>query len=76
MTEPLTEEPRRIGARVRDVDGHIWRRGRSRWSCEAEVGARYHDHRGRWRVVERTGRLPWYALLRMYGPLTLVDEEG
>lgn len=70
----LTEEPRRMGARVRDVDGHTWKHGRTRWSCEAEVGARYRDRQGRWQTVERVARLPWYALLRSYGPLTLVDD--
>ena len=66
MTEPLTEEPGRRGARVRDRDGDIWKRGNTRWTCEARVdGAR----------VTRVGRLPWYALVSQYGPLTLVEED-
>jgi hypothetical protein len=56
----ITDEPRTRGARIRDRDGDTWRRGNTRWSCEAPVdGVR----------VQRVGRLPWHALVRMYGPL-------
>jgi len=62
----ITEEPRKRGTRVRDREGDVWRRGNTRWSCEAPVdGVR----------VLRAGRLPWYALVSQYGPLTLVEES-
>lgn len=71
------EEPRRRGARVTDADGHIWRRGTTRWSCEAEIGTSYFSKRKRRMVVvESVGRLPWYALQDQYGPLTLVDDAA
>ena len=66
MTEPLTEEPTRRGTRVRDKDGDVWRRGNTRWNCETSPGTRRH--------VTSVGRLPWYALVSMYGPVTLVEE--
>jgi len=54
------DEPTQRGARVRDRDGDVWRRGTTRWTCEAPVdGVR----------IERVGRLRWYALESMYGPL-------
>lgn len=57
------EQPMKMGSLVRDKDGDLWRRGRTRWSCEAPVdGVR----------VTRVGRLPWSALHSMYGPLTVV----
>jgi hypothetical protein len=62
----LREEPKRRGTRVRDKDGDTWKRGNTRWTCEAPVDGR--------RIVA-VGRLPWYALVSNYGPLTLVTEE-
>jgi hypothetical protein len=53
-----------MGARVLDRDGDTWRRGRTRWSCEAPVDGRR---------VTAVGRLPWSALLAQYGPLTVLD---
>lgn len=59
------EEPKKRDSLVRDKDGDLWRRGNTRWTCQAEVdGSR----------VTRVGRLPWYALQSMYGPLELVRE--
>lgn len=58
------DEPKQMGARVRDRDGDTWRRGCTRWTCEAPVDG----HR-----VLRVGRLPWHALVRMDGPLTPTD---
>lgn len=60
---PLTEPPR-MGAIVRDRDGDTWRRGRTRWSCEAPVDGQR---------IGQVGRLRWDALVSMYGPLTVVD---
>lgn len=58
-------EPKKQGSQVRDRDGDLWLRGRTRWSCLARVdGVR----------VTRAGRLPWYALLDQYGPVTVVRE--
>ena len=63
---PLPEkppEPPKMGALVRDNDGHVWKRGRTRWTCLTPVdGVR----------VTQVGRLPWYALVARYGPLTEV----
>ena len=61
------EQPKpRMGDRVRDKDGDVWRFGRTRWSCEAPVdGVR----------VTRVGRLPTSALESMYGPLAPVTAE-
>ena len=60
------DEPKRRGAKVRDREGDVWKRGNTRWSCETPVdGIR----------VTRVGRLPWYALARQYGPLTLIEED-
>lgn len=56
-----------MGALVRDREGDLWRRGRTRWSCLAPVdGTR----------VRRVGRLPWFALVHQYGPVEVVDQEG
>lgn len=64
MTEPITDEPKRRYALVRDKDGDVWRRGNTRWTCTAPVdGIR----------VRRVGRLHWDTLQRMYGPLTPVS---
>jgi hypothetical protein len=60
----VTEEPKWRGTRIRDRDGDTWRRGTTRWNCEARVDG---DR------VRRVGRLPWHALVSMYGPLT---QEG
>lgn len=61
--DALTEEPKRMYSLVRDRDGDLWQRGRTRWSCLAPIdGVR----------VARVGRLPWYALRSQYGPLTLI----
>jgi hypothetical protein len=63
---PETVEPRRMGAEVRDREGDLWRRGRTRWSCLAPVdGVR----------IERVARLPWYALVDQYGPVTEVEDN-
>lgn len=67
MSAPVTAtipEPPRMGARVRDRDGDTWRKGRTRWSCEAPVDGR------RVRVV---ARLPWSQLVSQYGPVAVVD---
>ena len=67
VAEHLTAEPTKRGTVVRDREGDTWRRGTTRWNCEAPVdGAR----------VQRAGRLPWYALVDQYGPLTLVSEPA
>lgn len=59
----VLDEPMKMGSLVRDKDGDLWQRGRTRWSCLAPVdGVR----------VLRAGRLPWYELARQYGPLELV----
>ncbi len=64
--ESTPAEPQRRGAVVVDRDGDRWRRGNTRWNCLAPVdGVR----------VLRVGRLPWSALVRMYGPLT-VEYDG
>lgn len=60
-----TEEPRRRYARVADADGHQWERGNTRWTCLAPINGR---------DVTAIGRLPWTDLVRMYGPLTVLDE--
>lgn len=59
------EEPRRMYSLVRDREGDLWERGRTRWTCKAPIDGRR---------VTRVGRLPWYALVYQYGPLTLVRE--
>lgn len=65
MSEALDEEPQKMYSLVRDKDGDIWQRGRTRWTCQTPVGSR---------GVTNVGRLPWYALVRQYGPLILVRE--
>jgi hypothetical protein len=63
--EVMTErpaEPRTRGTVVKDRDGDLWRRGNTRWSCMAAVDGQR---------VQRVGRLPWYALVDQYGPITL-----
>lgn len=56
----MTEEPKKRGSVVRDKDGDLWRRGNTRWTCQADVDGER---------VRRVGRLRWFALRRMYGPL-------
>lgn len=74
VIDPETGEPLRMGAIVKDSDGHHWRRGRTRWSCTATVGTRYRSAKtGRMQEVARVGRLPWHALEDQYGPLKIVD---
>lgn len=63
----LTEEPKKRGSLVRDKDGDLWKRGNTRWTCQAPVDGR--------RVLQ-VGRLPWYALLSEYGPLTDVTPDA
>lgn len=59
-----TGEPLRRGARVRDRDGDVWRRGNTRWTCQSPIdGVR----------IRAVGRLPWFTLKDWYGPLTVVD---
>lgn len=48
---------------VRDREGDVWQRGRTRWTCQAPVDGR--------RVL-RVGRLHWSALQSMYGPLEIL----
>jgi hypothetical protein len=60
----VTEEPARMGARVRDRDGDTWRRGRTRWTCEARVDGRR---------VTAVARLPWSSLVSWYGPVEVLD---
>ena len=72
--DPSTGEPLRRGALVEDADGHPWRRGTTRWTCETPVGTRYFSQaKKRFMTVENVGRLPWSALQRSYGPLRVVD---
>lgn len=57
------DEPKKMDSLVRDKEGDLWRRGRTRWTCQAAVdGLR----------VMRVGRLPWHTLASMYGPLAVV----
>ena len=58
------DEPKRRGAMVRDKDGDLWKRGNTRWTCQAPIDAAH----------ARVGRLPWFALVRQYGPLALVED--
>lgn len=67
------EEPKKRGSLVRDRDGHIWKRGNTRWTCLAVVGSSYFDYRRRPQVVERVARLPWSGLTGLYGPVTEVE---
>lgn len=60
-----TVEPKRMNAKVRDRDGDIWRRGRTRWTCTTPVDGER---------VRRVGRLHWSALVSMYGPVVVVDD--
>ena len=60
-------EPKRRGALVRDRDGDLWRRGNTRWTCQAAVDGQ--------RVL-RVGRLHWSALVSMYGPLEPAGEAA
>lgn len=60
----MHQESTKMGSRVRDRDGDIWRRGRTRWTCEAPVDG---DR------VTRVGRLPWGDLERKYGPLVQIE---
>ena len=57
----LIDEPKARGAVVYDRDGDPWRRGNTRWTCSAPVDG---DR------VTRVGRLPWFALVSQYGPIT------
>jgi hypothetical protein len=52
------------GALVRDRAGDVWKRGTTRWTCQAPVdGVR----------IRNVGRLYWGDLTRMYGPLVVVE---
>ena len=74
VVDPDTGEPLRRGAVVIDVDGHPWRRGTTRWSCETPVGTRYFSKaKKRYLTVESVGRLPWSSLKSTYGPLSVAD---
>jgi hypothetical protein len=53
-------EPKKRGSIVRDRDGHLWKRGNTRWTCQEPVNGR---------DVQQVARLPWYALVTMYGPV-------
>lgn len=65
--EELREaEPKRLKAKVRDKDWHLWVRGTTRWTCQTPVGTR---------GVTQVGRLHWSDLVSMYGPLTVVVED-
>lgn len=57
------QEPKQMGSLVRDRDGDLWERGRTRWNCQAPIDGRR---------VQRAARLPWYALVTLYGPLEVV----
>jgi len=77
----VTVEPARMGARVRDADGHIWKRGRTIWVCQAHVGTHFIQVRvdddgmvtRRSATITHTGRLHWGALLRESGPLEAIE---
>ncbi len=56
------EEPKRMYSVAVDKDGDEWVRGRTRWWCTAPVDGRR---------IRRVGRLPWHALVSMYGPITV-----
>lgn len=60
----MTNEPKRMGARVVDKDGDTWRRGRTRWTCEAAVDGRR---------VSSVGRMTWSGLVSAYGPVRALD---
>lgn len=63
LTGPVPEEPRPRGTKVRDRDGDIWKKGNTRWTCQAPVdGVRVHA----------VGRMVWSDLWRTYGPLVEV----
>jgi hypothetical protein len=62
----MAAEPKRRYAVVRDVDGHLWKRGNTRWTCQSPINGR---------DVTRVGRLPWSSLVSEYGPLTVVVED-
>lgn len=62
--EAKPDEPKRMGARVLDAHGDTWKRGRTRWTCEAEVdGSR----------IQRVARMGWSDMLREYGPVRVID---
>ena len=61
----MVAEPSARGAVVRDRDGDLWKRGNTRWTCQARVDG---DR------VQQVARLPWYALASQYGPLTEVQQ--
>lgn len=76
MSCELLEEPRSAGSKVIDVDGHVWIRRRKMWVCQARVGTSYVDARtNRRQVIERVGRLPWFALVSQAGPLRNMSPE-
>src|SRR4051812_11827115 len=62
----MAAEPKRRKAIVRDADRHLWQRGNTRWTCLTPVGTR---------GVTQVGRLPWSALVDMYGPITVIDDK-
>lgn len=66
MLGGLMDEPLKMGSRVLDRQGDIWRRGRTRWTCTAAVDGRR---------VMRVGRLHWHALEATYGPLQIVPTR-
>lgn len=62
--QKMLDEPKRRGALVRDRDGDVWKRGNTRWTCQTPIDGKR---------VQSVGRLPFYALVSMYGPLTIVE---
>lgn len=56
------DDPGRMQSLVRDVEGDLWRRGRTMWSCIEQVDGQR---------ITRAGRLPWHALISTYGPVVI-----
>ena len=57
----------KMGTLVIDKDRDVWRNGRTRWSCTAEVdNERVHN----------VARLPQHAMMRQYGPLKVIGDKN
>jgi hypothetical protein len=57
----------KMGTLAIDKDRDVWRNGRTRWSCTADVDGER---------IRNVARLPKSAMLRAYGPLKVIGDKN
>ncbi|WIE81424.1 hypothetical protein [Curtobacterium sp. MCSS17_016] len=67
--QPPTDEHTtyKMGTLAIDKDRDVWRNGRTRWSCTADVDGER---------IRNTARLPQFAMMRQYGPLKVIGDKN